>query len=128
MYAILKSKRPIHAMSSSISSISPPVYHPSSAGAGKLTGLRNWNVGSNAYEFSTMLNNIFRVLYSSILALTAAVFLSGAFLYIIGSFGKEDLKSNGKGMMIGSLLGMLIVLLARFIVYLTLYFMYGQSL
>jgi hypothetical protein len=75
-----------------------------------------------------MFNNILSVLYSSILAVTAAVFITGAFMYIIGSFGKEDLKSNGKSMMIGSLVGMSIVLFAKFIVGLTLYFMYAGSL
>lgn len=107
----------------------PPTYTPVSSGEqGSLTVLRNWNVDCDTHYFDTLFNNILKVLYSSILAVTAAVFITGAFMYIIGSFGKEDLKSSGKGMMIGSLIGMSIVLFAKFIVGLTLYFMYAGSL
>lgn len=105
-----------------------PVYTPNPYGAGTLTALRGWNVDNATHDFGTMLNNIISVLYSSILAVTAAVFITGAFMYILGSFGKEDLKSSGKGMMIGSLIGMAIVLFAKLIVGLTLYFMYRGSL
>jgi hypothetical protein len=105
-----------------------PVYKPSTGRAGTLNGVRYWNVDSNApYNFQTMFNNLLSTLYGSILAITAAVFITGALMYIIGSFGNEVLKSNGKGMMIGSLIGMTIVLMAKFIVGLALYFMYAGS-
>jgi membrane protein insertase Oxa1/YidC/SpoIIIJ len=106
----------------------PPTYFSSPSGAGFISNLGSWNVDCSPHDFGTMFNNILSVLYSSILAVTAAVFITGAFMYIIGSFGKEDLKSNGKSMMIGSLVGMSIVLFAKFIVGLTLYFMYAGSL
>lgn len=99
-------------------------YIPSNTGAGQVTGLRAWNADSVARDFGTMFTNIVGVLMNSIVSICAAVFLTGAFLYIIGSFGKEDLKSNGKNMMIGSLIGLVMVQLARAIVHVTLLFMY----
>jgi uncharacterized membrane protein len=105
-----------------------PVYTPSPTGGGKFTGLRNWNVGGTARDFNAMYNNLVSVLMNSITGICAAVFITGAFLYILGSFGKEDLKSNGKNMMIGSLIALVIVQLSRAIVHVTLYFIYGSSL
>lgn len=102
-------------------------YIANPSGAGQITGLRNWNAGGTAGDFEVMLGNLISVLMKSIVSICAAVFITGALLYIIGSFGKEDLKSNGKNMMIGSLIGLLIVQLARAIVHVTLYFMYAES-
>lgn len=103
----------------------PPVYNPSSGGAGNVTGLRAWNADNSVRSFDTMYNGIISVLMNSIVSICAAVFITGAFLYIVGSFGKEDLKSNGKNMMIGSLVGLAIVQLGRAIVHITLFFLYG---
>ena len=105
-------------------------YTPSNTGAGKVTGLREWNVTASTptggvMDFQDMYSNLIGVLMNSIVSICAAVFITGAFLYIIGSFGKEDLKSNGKNMMIGSLNGLAIGQLGRAIVHLTLLFMYG---
>lgn len=102
-----------------------PVYTPSSAGAGAVTGLRAWNADNSVRDFGAMYNNIVAVLMGSIVSICAAVFMTGAVLYIIGSFGKEDLKSNGKNMMIGSIIGLAIVQLGRGIVYITMFFLYG---
>jgi uncharacterized membrane protein len=99
-------------------------YTPSSTGAGKVTQLKDWNADGVARDFSVMFSNIVSILMNSIVSICAAVFITGAFLYIIGSFGKEDLKSNGKNMMIGSLIGLAIVQLGRVIVHVTLLFMY----
>lgn len=102
-------------------------YTSNSAAQGKMTGLAAWNFDGLARNFSTMFTNIVGILMSSIVSICAAVFITGAFMYILGSFGKEDLKSNGKNMMIGSLIALLIVQLARAIVALALYFMYAGS-
>lgn len=103
-------------------------YVPSNTGAGKVQRLRDWNADGTVRQFDTMFGNLIGVLMNSIVSICAAVFITGAFLYIIGSFGKEDLKSNGKNMMIGALIALLIVQLARAIVHVTLFFMYAGSL
>lgn len=100
-------------------------YVPNPGGAGTFTGLAGWNADSAVHDFTTMYANIVSVLMNSIMMVCAALFLTGAFLYILGSFGKEDLKSNGKNMMIGALIALAIVQLAHAIVALTLFFMYG---
>ncbi|TSC97745.1 MAG: hypothetical protein Greene101449_1096 [Candidatus Peregrinibacteria bacterium Greene1014_49] len=100
-------------------------YTASPTGAGTVTGLAKWNVDSAAHQFDTMYTNIIKVLMSSIVNICIAVFITGALLYVIGSFGKEDLKSNGKNMMIGALIGLLIVQLGRAIVHVTLLFLYN---
>ncbi|MEK7563096.1 MAG: hypothetical protein AAB544_01755 [Patescibacteria group bacterium] len=104
------------------------VYTANPTAQGAVTGLAAWNFDGAARNFTTMFANIVGILMSSIVSICAAVFLTGAFLYIIGSFGKEDLKSNGKNMMIGSLIALLIVQLARAIVAVTLLFLYWGSL
>lgn len=103
-------------------------YEPNTTGAGKVTGLKQWNADNAEHNFTDMFGGIVDILMNSIVSITAAVFITGALLYIIGSFGKEDLKSNGKNMMIGSLIGMAIVLFARAILHIVLYFMYAGSL
>ena len=105
-----------------------PTYNVNAGGAGTVTGLRAWNASGAAHNLQPVFANLIRILTSSILSVTAAVFITGALMFIIGSFGKEDLKSNGKNMMIGSLIGMAIVLFARAILHIVLYFMYAGSL
>ena len=102
-----------------------PIYTANPKGAGTVTGLANWNVDGKLHEFDQMYSNIIKVLMSSIVNICIAVFITGALLYVIGSFGKEDLKSNGKNMMIGALIGLIIVQLGRAIVHITLLFLYS---
>ena len=104
------------------------IYTANPNAQGAVAGLAAWNFDGNPRNFTTMFANIVGILMSSIVSICIAVFLTGAFLYIIGSFGKEDLKSNGKNMMIGSLIALLIVQLARAIVAVTLLFMYWGTL
>ena len=100
-------------------------YTPNNAGAGTFSNLRFWNVDTNAHDFDVMYSGIIDVLMKSIVSICAAVFITGAFLYILGSFGKEDLKSNGKKIMIATIIALAIVELGRAIVAITLFFIYG---
>jgi len=71
-----------------------------------------------------MVDSVVSVLQDSIVAVAVACFTIGAGLYII-SGEKEDRKNQGKEFMIGSLIGVAIVVAAKAILNLTLYFIYG---
>lgn len=95
-------------------------------GEHKLTNVKSLGSGGT-YDFTKMVAGIVNVLVQSIMPISAAVFITGALLYA-GSFGKDNIKTLGKGMMIGSIVGLGMVLLSRGIMHLTLYFLYGDSI
>ena len=69
-------------------------------------------------------NNIISALQYTIVPLGVALFAVGAFMYTI-SGGSEDRKSQGKDFMIGSLIGVAVVLGAKMILNFIIYFLYG---
>ncbi len=71
-----------------------------------------------------VVNNIIGTLQDSILYIAGAAFVVGALFYAMGG-AKEDWKSTGKSIMIGSLVGLAIVVAAKAILNLTMYLIYG---
>lgn len=71
-----------------------------------------------------IMNNIIGTAGRTIFSVAGAAFLLGALMYI-GGFVSEENKSKGKGMMIGGLMGMALVLSALAIFNTVLYFLYG---
>lgn len=67
--------------------------------------------------------NIADTLLRTIGAVASAIFITGAFLYII-SFEKEERKNQGKEFMIGALIGIAIVVGAKGILNTVLYFLF----
>jgi hypothetical protein len=90
---------------------------------GKLTGLKDWNAANAAYNFQNIVTNLINVLNNSIVPICAAIFVTGAVLFI-ASFGKDNIKTTGKTMMIGAVLGLVLVLFARAIINLAIIFLY----
>jgi len=82
------------------------------------------NVGGPDLRPGDIVGNIANLLTGSIIAVGTAMFLVGALLYTI-SGEKEDRKNQGKDFMIGALIGVGIVVSARAILNLVLYFIYG---
>jgi len=76
-------------------------------------------------EIDQIVQNIVNVLLVTIVPVATALFAVGAFLYII-SGEKEDRKNRGKDFMIGALIGTAVVVGAKGIVNLTMYFIYGS--
>ncbi len=70
------------------------------------------------------IDNLVTVLQFTVIPVATAIFAVGALLYVLGA-DKEETKNKGKDFMIGSLIGVAIVLGARAILNLTLYFIYG---
>lgn len=68
--------------------------------------------------------NIVDTMAGSIFYVSAAAFLLGAMMYILG-FVNEENKSKGKGIMIGSLVGIAVALSALAILNTVLYYLYG---
>ena len=71
-----------------------------------------------------VVNNIIGTLQASILYIAGAAFVVGALFYSMGG-AKEDWKSTGKSIMIGSIVGLSIVVAAKAILNLTMYLIYG---
>ncbi len=82
------------------------------------------DVGGPDLKPGDVVGNITDLLTGSIVAVGIAMFLVGALLYTI-SGEKEDRKNQGKDFMIGALIGVGIVVSARAILNLVLYFIYG---
>ncbi len=64
------------------------------------------------------------MLSNTILAVSTAAFIYGAFRFA-ASGGNENLRSTGKGIMIGALIGVGLVIGAQGIFNTVLYFLYG---
>lgn len=86
--------------------------------------VESFNVGGSDISPADVVNNVVSLLERSIVSVATAMFLVGAFLYAL-SGEKEDRKNMGKDFMIGALVGVAIVVSAKLILNLTLYFIYG---
>ncbi|PIR53650.1 hypothetical protein COU75_04970 [Candidatus Peregrinibacteria bacterium CG10_big_fil_rev_8_21_14_0_10_42_8] len=73
---------------------------------------------------SSVIVNIIDTLGLTIFSLAGATFLLGALMYAAG-FVNEENKSKGKNLMIGSLVGMAIVLASHTIFNTVYFFVYG---
>lgn len=73
---------------------------------------------------NNMVDSVVATLQGSVIPVAVAVFTIGAALYVI-SGEKEDRKNQGKEFMIGALIGVAIVVAAKAILNLTIYFIYG---
>lgn len=71
-----------------------------------------------------ILNNLMKTLGYTIFSVSTAAFMVGAMMYAAG-FVNEENKSKGKQLMIGSLMGMAVVLAAGAIFNTAYYFVYG---
>ena len=70
-----------------------------------------------------IVTNITNLLSDTIFFVSTAIFIYGAFLYVLSAF-KEENKANGQSYMIGALIGLAIVLTAKVTLNLVLYFIY----
>ena len=75
-------------------------------------------------DWGEIVTNITNVLLITIVPIATALFAVGAFLYVI-SGEKDERKNQGKDFMIGALIGTAVVVGAKGIVNLTMYFIYG---
>lgn len=69
--------------------------------------------------------NVIQTLGITIFSVSAAAFLLGALMYTSGFISEEN-KSKGKGLMIGALIGMAVVVSAVAIFNTAYFFVYGQ--
>ena len=76
-------------------------------------------------SWSNIVTNIIGTLGITIFAVSVAAFLIGALMYVSG-FVSEENKNKGKGLMIGALFGMAIVLSAKAIFNTAFFFVYGN--
>jgi hypothetical protein len=75
-------------------------------------------------ELPELFANAVNTIRLSAIFVCLAVFLGGAFTYII-SAGAEDRKGLGKSMMIGAVIGLAVVVGAQAIMNTILFFVYG---
>lgn len=71
-----------------------------------------------------VIDGVITVAEVSIVPVSIAVFVAGALVWVL-SPGKEDLRTKGKDLMIGALVGVGVVYGARGILNTVLYFIYG---
>jgi hypothetical protein len=81
-------------------------------------------LGFGGATFQGIVGSIVEVLTATIVYVSGAIFVIGAGLFII-SAGDEGRKSQGKQMMIGSLIGVGVVVGGKAILNTIMYFLYG---
>ena len=86
--------------------------------------LRSLEPGIDGFTLPDIVNNIIETLVGTIFYVSAAIFVYGAFLYVASAF-KEEQKNNGKEFMIGAIIGLGIVVCAKVILNLVLWFIYS---
>lgn len=77
------------------------------------------------YDFQVLAGNLMNYLAGTITTVSALVFIAGAFM-MVASRGKEDQVGKGKEMIIGSLVGLCVVLGSYGIYRTVLYFIQVQ--
>ncbi len=83
------------------------------------------SVPNSGMSPGTVVANIIDTLGLTIFSVAGATFLLGAMMYAAG-FANEDYKGTGKSLMIGSLVGMVIVLSSHAIFNTVYFFVYGS--
>jgi hypothetical protein len=95
---------------------------PSALAAFDTFTVTTWGYGDLTWQ--NILNNVVTMLKNTITVASVAVFVAGAFMFVI-SAGEESHKATGKKMMIGALVGLGIVFGAQAILRTTSYFIWG---
>lgn len=83
------------------------------------------NVETFGLTPATVIGNIIYTLGITIFWVSAAAFLLGALMYTAG-FANDENQSKGKGLMIGALVGMIVVLASHSIFNTVYFFVYGN--
>jgi len=81
--------------------------------------------GYGGATWSSIVASVLQVMKVTILSISSVVFVAGAGLFII-SGANEGLRNQGKNMMIGSLIGLAIVIGGQGILNTIMYFIYGN--
>lgn len=87
----------------------------------KVEETKDWGY---SLELRDVVDNVVGVLQKTIVPLGIAMFILGAFLYVV-SVNREETKNLGKGFMIGSLIGVGVVMAAKAILNLVMHIIYG---
>ena len=77
-------------------------------------------------EFMDVVLNAYNTLTVTIVPVATGIFVLGAFWYTLAG-DQDDKKSQGKKWMIGSLVGMAVVISSKAIVNLAMLFLYGRG-
>ena len=94
---------------------------------GSALAQRTFTVSTFGLGFATigdLIDGMISVAEISIVPVCIAIFVTGALFYILGG-AREELKTRGRDMMIGSLIGVGVVFGARAILNMVLFFLYG---
>ena len=83
------------------------------------------NLYAGGISWSEVINHIFDTLGYSIFIIAVSAFMVGALMYTAGFISEEN-KSKGKNLMIGSLVGMTVVMSAKAIFNAAYFFVYGN--